>query len=265
MADAEHLANSSVPADGGELPVLVIPGFGEGRQHTKRIVAALRRRGYDAAAFTHRDAAVLDTDPITARSQAILRYMHEQAGRRHVAAHSLGAAAVLRAAAAAPELFASLTLMQMPGQSNPQPPQRLAGNAFRKARHNDAFGSRIDTVLTTLSGAMITAMRLHRALPEVIAVSKHDATQDILAVAAHGVPVRIISSEGDELFSYTEVTAFNERIAPLVASSTISFHALSGPGATHDSFWNNPEGTAALVDEHIRALGTAAVRDILES
>lgn len=244
------------------LPVLVIPGFGEGNRHVEPIAAALCNRGYDSRIVLHEDDVPVQ-DPVDARAVYILQYLREQpAGQFHVVAHSLGAAAVLRAASSEPERFASLTLMQVPGLSRPQPAYRLVAHAFTKMRHNQqaARNQGSEAVLSvaraTVAGVLLTAGRLTHALRDIAAASQYDATDDLQSAARHRIPIHIVTSLHDELFPALEVVEAHPRVAPFITSHTV----LTGDAANHDTFWLHPEHTAKLADERIRRLGAAAVQ-----
>ena len=109
----------SHPESKGEA-VLVVPGFSETITHSKKLTYSLGNEGFNAFTFSppRKGGTIEKTDPIKRQSKIILEILDASVSQEQKVigvAHSLGSAALLKAAQEAPERFSQLVLMQPVG------------------------------------------------------------------------------------------------------------------------------------------------------
>ena len=260
--------------------VLVIPGFSETITHSKDLVDALAAEGLDASTFSQPRQANSESsateDPILRQGNVVLRLAESitpKGEKIHAVAHSLGSAAVLKAAQIAPELFASITIMQTPGMVGKQSLSGLAGRVSKKVinnqksslrsqdpnkpQKNGSYVAAVDkesalqyatrTTKAQLAGGRMIMSQPILASREAIATSRYDISDDISKVTELGVPVHIVGAQGDELFDHEKVDESYRKIAH--TASSIS--SVADRKAGHDTFWMQPKRTAAIVEQLI--------------
>lgn len=118
---------------------MIVPGYSESITHNKALVNELADRGLAAFTFSQPRSGRRAIDPIERQSDIIaqvLAAMLPERQKMHAAAHSLGSAALLRAAKKHPERFTGLLLMQPPGMSGRQGFLQLARRVGMKTVKN---------------------------------------------------------------------------------------------------------------------------------
>jgi len=172
-----------------------------------------------------------------------------------VLGHSLGAAAILRAARYEPRRFSRLILMQPVGLVGPHTVTELARRAAAKTLANlaRAAGGRLEMSLCSVAAATgASAGTLARspvvAFGEARAAARYRIDVDLAAVAGLGVPVHLITSEDDDMFDLRSLVTGVDRVRPLVASHQRLPQIYPG----HDGFWLYPTITAAQVGRIVR-------------
>ncbi|HVC36375.1 MAG TPA: alpha/beta hydrolase [Candidatus Dormibacteraeota bacterium] len=235
--------------------ILVVPGFGESVSHIKPLVKALTVEGYETFTFRPPRRAVKENgkhiDPIMRQGKVILeilRSLLSEGEKIHVLAHSLGAAAVLKAVQLRPDYFTSLILMQPAGLVGEQSAYELAGRATKKAFSNHRVARISENSSTTrvlkshlVSGGVIAKQPL-LARREAVAAGRYNIQDDLQSVAALDIPVHVVVSTGDEMFDHTSVARSRSVIEPIVQSYTV----LDEPTSNHDTFWIHPTTTAKV-------------------
>lgn len=269
-------AHSKTPSAGN---IFVVPGFSETTAHNSELVDALANEGFDATTFSQprRTGRKADriADPIGRQGRVILRVLEASVtpGEKvHAVAHSMGAAATLKAALEAPELFDSLTLMQPLGLAGEQGFSELLGRVNKKTVKNQrvalhsqdprkladhGYAANLDTESALnfsgrVTNAHIAAGKVLLSQPalslrEARAAGTYSMTDDIAKVTALGIPVHLVVAHGDEMFDHDKVDAGYD--AGVAASSYMS---VADREAGHDTFWMQPARTAAIVGQIIR-------------
>ena len=242
---------------------LVLPGFGESTYHVKPVVDALAVNGYESLTFSPPRRDVKQTgkhiDPILRQGKIILEVLKAtvSSGEKvHAVAHSLGAAAVLKAAQLQPEYFASLILMQPAGiVTEHQSVYELARRATKKLStnqevaklSNDNSSGRV--ARTRLASGAVIAKQPLLAWREAAAAGDYDITGDLQRVADLGIPIHLVASKGDEMFDHVKVERNRSTVEGLVQTYTL----LDEATANHDTFWIHPQNTAAIVQNLIKS------------
>lgn len=259
--------------------VLVVPGYSESVAHCGSLVDALAREGFEAHTFTQprKPGTGWRRDPLGRQADVVLRVVEAIAGEGesvHVVAHSLGAAAVLRAAPRAPHRFAGVVLMQPIGLSGAQRLPEQAARVARKAARNQlgalrrqaparpprhGYAAAADTESALRFSARVTrahlvgfgvlARQVALALREADAAGQYDLAEDAAAVAELGVPIHVVKSQGDELFDAAEVDVGLRRVRDVVSS----WSSVADPTARHDACWLQPTRSARIVGQLLRA------------
>lgn len=258
--------------------VLVVPGYSETIAHNRKLVDALAKVGFNALTFSQPRRVGKDShrvsDPIQRQGNVVLNLVEASVptGEKiHVVAHSLGSAAILRAAQEDPERFASITLMQPLGMVGQQSFVEMAGRVSRKVAGNQisalrrqdpnrqpkvGYAANVDdesarsytkrVFKAQLAGSQVLTTQPTLALREAIAAGKYNITDDIARVTELSIPVHIVVAHGDEMFDNDKVHAGYE--AGIAASS---YSSVADRGARHDTFWMQPTRTAAIVSQLI--------------
>lgn len=255
------------------------PGYSESIAHSKALVDALAHEGFNAFTFSQprKPSQLWSDDPIGRQADIVLRVVEASApeGAKVVAvAHSLGAAAVLKAAPQAPQRFASIVLMQPIGLSGGQRLREQATRVARKAtknqlgalrrqaldrppHHGYAAAADSESALrffarvtrAQLVGAGVLARQAVLALQEANAAGSYDMAADMEKVRALGVPVHVVKAQGDELFEADKVDTGCRRIVDLVSS----YSSVADPHARHDTCWLQPRRSAQIVRQLVAA------------
>lgn len=267
---------SSKSSSTGAERVLVIPGFSESVTHSKKLVDALARHGFYAATFSQPRHASKEahrvSDPIGRLGDVVNSLVETtvpEGKKVHALAHSLGTAAVLRAAQQAPERFASITLMQPVGMVGRQSLAELTGRVSRKVAKNqlealhsqnpnkqpeNGYAASVDNesaiaysgrvAKAQLMGGKVLASQPPLAHKEASAAGNYEIADDIAKVTELGIPVHLVTAHADELYDNDKVHAGYE--AGIAATS---YSSIADPQARHDAFWLQPERTATIVDQ----------------
>jgi len=260
--------------------ILVVPGFSESVPHNRGLVGALSDRGFNAFTFSQprRKGGTPVAGPIERQGEIILSVLEATipgGDKVHGVAHSLGSAALLKAAQQAPELFASLTLMQPVGMVGEQSFPELLGRVGKKVTMNQlgalggqdpgrpetGYKASVDeesaihysgrVAWAQLAGSVVIAEQPALAIEEASAVGSYDIADDLAAMKAMKamkalkIPVNIVTAHSDEMFDTAEV---DEKYAG-IAKFVDSYSSVADPTARHDTFWMQPERTARIVDE----------------
>lgn len=244
--------------------VIVVPGFGGSIVHNKVLVHKIAEKGYDAITFDQprRDAKAHPIDRLEAILSSILSATVADDTLLYGVAHSLGSAALLRVARKHPERFKGLLLMQPAGIGDPQTLMSLMKRVSKKTakNHSGTFkrkksskDPRLQTasfgqiMQANVSNAKLIALNPSLALKEAKIALEHTIKDDIAAVQELGIPVQIIVSHHDDLFSMSELGNYEA-----VTRMDGSYSSIANKESRHDTFWMHPEQTAALVDGFIR-------------
>lgn len=260
--------------------VVVVPGYSETIAHSKKVVDALAMKGFNASTFSQPRRAGKGAhrikDPIQRQGSVVLSLIEATVPgdeKVHAVAHSLGSAAVLRAAQKAPDRFASITLMQPLGMAGEQGLSELAGRVSRKVIKNLAsslhgqspsiqpahggYAARVDeeTALSfsgrvakaQLAGNGVIVAQPALSLREALAAGQYEVAEDIANVAELGIPIHLVTAHDDELFDNDKVHTTYE-----AGIEATSYSSVADPDAGHDTFWMQPERTARIVSQLIQ-------------
>ena len=261
-------------------PVFVVPGFSESNTHTKQLVDALSARGHRSETFSpprKSDRATRKANDAIQRQGdvvlSVLEATHSPDEPVHAVTHSLGSAAVLRAAQQAPERFASITMMEPLGMTERQSFGRLAFSAIKKTFSNqrnamrgqspdslpaEGYAARIDSepraryagrvfAAQAVAGGVI-GKRAALAYKEARDSGSYDMASDVAKVTESGIPVHVVTAYGDEMFNRANVEAAHVDIGDRATSHS----TVADREAAHDTFWMQPERTAEIADQIIR-------------
>lgn len=260
--------------------VLVVPGYSETIVHSKKLVDALASQGFDASTFSQPRHAGKEThkvkDPIQRQGNVVLSLLETSVPKGekvHAVAHSLGSAAVLRAAQEAPERFASLTLMQPVGMVGEQGFPELLGRVGKKVTKNQVgalrsqdpqnqsstgYAASADTepavrystrvARSQLAGSGVLTRQPVLAIQEATAVGSYDIADDLAKIKELGIPVNIVKAHSDEMFDTDKVDGGYAEIV----DSVDSYSSVADRSARHDTFWLQPERTAAIIGQLIQ-------------
>lgn len=257
--------------------VLAVPGFSESISHNKGLVDALATQGFDASTFSqprHRSKGG-NSDVIQRQADLLLEVVKDtvpQGEKVHAVAHSLGSAAILRAAQQDPERFISITLMQPVGMAdeqslpeqitragtkviknqtgtfNGQDPNRQPQNGYAASVDTESaihFSGRVSWAQLVSSGVL--SRQLSLAIREAKAADEYDISDDLARVKELGIPVNIVTSQADEMFDPDKVNAGYEALGTMPSS----YSSVADKDARHDTFWMQPERTARIVEQLI--------------
>lgn len=250
--------------------VLVVPGYSEAISHNKKLVDALASQGFDATTFSQPRRAGKDDDPMRRQGKVVLSILESslpKGEKVHALAHSLGSAAVLKAAQEAPDLFESITIMEPIGMVGAQDFSELGGRVGKKVgknllgslraqsparRSNEGYAASVDresslryfgrVALAQLAGSGVIGKQPALALEEALAVGRYGIADDVAKVTELGIPVHIVAARNDEMFDYDKVMAGYE--ANIHTATSVS--SVADAGARHDTFWMQPERTARI-------------------
>lgn len=261
-------------AKGARESIMVIPGYSVSLSHNRELVDILASKGYDAFTFRPPRRKAVPTSAVLNRQRdiilSVLAATMPDGEKVYGVAHSLGSAALLKAAQAAPERFIELVLMQPPGLADGQQFSTLVRNVSRKTlrnnvstlrdrhlhklmKHYDAAkkpksATTRKLIRSQLSSGYFIAKNPLLALREAQAAIAYDITDDAAVVKSSGVPVHIMRAHGDELFSTSKTDPRHERIMELEGV----YSNIADENAPHDTFWLHPEQTAQLIDASIQ-------------
>lgn len=260
---------SSKEHPSGAENVLVVPGFGETITHNKYLVDALSEIGFNAQTFSQprNNESNESNDSIERQGEIVLDLLDSEASRQekvHAVAHSLGCAALLKAAIQEPDRFLSLTLMQPVGMAGNKSLSRLVGRVSRKVVKNHTGALKSDDSVNSsemenviehsariarshLSSAGVLSRNPRLSLREALASGDYDITRDIRVARKLGIPINIVKSHSDELFESEKLDETYQEIAGHVDS----YSSVSSRSARHDNFWLNPERTAKIIGQLI--------------
>lgn len=257
-----------------------MPGYSETIAHSKSVVDALAQEGFESFTFNQprKPGEGWPADPIGRQADLVVRVVEAvapEAGRVHAVAHSLGAAAVLRAAPRIPERVASIVLMQPIGLSGAQPFREQALRVGRKATKNQlgalrrqdperpprhGYAAALDTESATgfftrvaraqLTGFGVLLRHVRLALREANAAGAYDLADDARKVRELGIPVHVVKAQGDELFDTDKVDAGYQRVVDAVTS----YSCVADPHARHDASWLQPARSAQIVRQLVPAV-----------
>jgi len=273
-------SENASPADSYAERVVVVPGYSEGITHNKSLVRALAQKGFNAITFGQPRRADKNIervrDPIERQGDVLLSLIEAtvtDGEKVHVVAHSLGSAAILRAAQTAPEHFSSITLMQPLGMGGQQTLTEMASHVNRKTLRNHRLALRAQVPSTEtpqgyaarpdkesalkhfvrvakaqVAGGNVLLTQPVLAVKEALASGKYEIADDIAAVTELGIPVNIVVAHSDEMFDADLVAKGYEKSIHTASS----FSSVADPEAGHDTAWMQPERTAQIVESLIR-------------
>lgn len=253
---------------------MVIPGYSESLSHNRELVDILARMGYDAFTFRPPRRKAVPIESVLDRQKdiilGILKAIVPEGEKVYAVAHSLGSAALLKAARDTPNRFIELILMQPPGLTGELSFSTLLRRVSKKTVQNTAstlrdrhlhrikrqpgknHRPRSATTRKLLraqaSSGYFIAKNPVLALREAHAARQYDITSDATVARKSGIPVHVIRAPGDELFSPTKTGPKSERIMHLEGA----YSNLADIHAPHDTFWLHAERTAEIVDGIIR-------------
>lgn len=264
-----------VKTRGHKEKIVVVPGFSEGVTHTKKLLGHLAAKGFDAISFSQpRKRGDKRLDPIERQTRVLLDVLDKKmtdGERVHGVAHSLGSAALLRAAQEQPDKFQSITIFEPAGavgrQSVPELLKRVGKKVvknqvgaaagqnpanFTRDGHYTAsadtesrvrFSTRVNSA--QLAGAGTLGKNPALAVREAVAAGNYDMTNDVRKVAELGIPIHIVKAESDEMFDTDKV---DDRLETLLEHGA-SISSVADPTARHDTSWMQPERTARIIDQ----------------
>lgn len=239
----------------------------------------MAREGFEAFTFSQprKPGEGWPEDPIGRQADLVVRVVKAvapEAATVHAVAHSLGAAAVLRAAPQVPEQFASVVLMQPIGLSGGQRFREQAARVGRKAAKNQlralrrqdperpprhGYAAAVDTesalgfftrvARAQLAGFGVLLRHVRLALREASAAGAYELAEDARKVRELGIPVHVVKAQGDELFDTDRVDAGYERVVDAVTS----YSCVADPEARHDACWLQPARSAQIVRQLVGA------------
>jgi len=240
--------------------IFVIPGFSESLAHVKPVVDALVAEEFDAFTFSppRRTPKINGKiNPLDRQGEItveVLKSMLNDGEKVYVIAHSMGAAAALKAAQKHPDYFEGLILMQPAGIVGEQSVSELAKRASQKLVNNQKIARQSKNnslkrvVNTRFVNSAIIAKQPFLAWRELIATGHYDIQTDLRRVAEMGIPTHIVVSKYDEIFDHAKVELlFRPTIEKIVRSYTV----LKEPVSNHDTFWIHPETTAEITKQKI--------------
>lgn len=275
--------------------VIVVPGYSEGIRHTRKLLGALAARGLDAVSFSQpRRRGDKSVDPIDRQTQVLKDVISAETAedeKVHAVGHSLGAAAILRAAQDEPDKFASITLFQPAGAVGRQRFRELLRRVGNKTVRNHLVGARsqdaskhtrhshytasADTesavqhtgrVTAAQTAGLGTILRQPKlGIQEAVAAGNYYLGKDLERVSQLGIPVHVVTSHSDEMFDpaksqrgfgYVVGVTKLDGPEPNVANAglpNIAIAEVADPYAGHDTFWMQPERTANIINETIHA------------
>lgn len=258
--------------NGGGERVWIIPGYAETLNHSAAVIDWLGLYGFDALTFTqprHQGAKAYRT-PIERQGEVVAEIVESyspKANRQHALAHSMGGAAVVKAALADPELFDTLILTQTLGLTSPQTLRELGIRGLKKAPQSRKTGTKIHearndyyaaslftetpgqtarrTISAQMAGAVLSLRNPSLALREALAARQHNIVPDIqqLVASRPELSVHVLLAHGDELLP--DKTA-SQQVRELLGFAAV--HYLAMPQAGHDASWTQPRLTAEFVD-----------------
>lgn len=251
--------------------VLVVPGYSEDPTHFKKLVESIGEKGYTALTYSQPRQGGSEADPLDRQGDILLDITET---RVHAVAHSLGAAALLKAAIKNPDRFASITLMQPSGFVGEQSLPEVAGRVGKKVFNNQrdalkghepgkpfkdgytplsADSESVPQLFARVTGAQIKggnvlAKNPILALKEANAARKYSISENLAAVSKLGIPINVVQSQGDELYDSAK---FDEGVAANMDAIT-SYSTPAHRYAGHDDPWVRAETTAHVIDDFIK-------------
>jgi alpha-beta hydrolase superfamily lysophospholipase len=251
--------------------VFIAPGFTNTSANTSALVDSLTSSGYNA--FTHDQPRetpkeLEPIDPIDRQAAVTLAVIEREVPegtKVHALAHSLGSAAVLRAAIARPELFTSITINEPVGLNGKRQGivNLMSRSALKNiknvigARHGQTielpkqgYAARVDietakdfrkrTIKAQAAAGKLALKNLKLTMREARAAGAYEIDRDLEKVTDLGIPVHILLANKDELFKSKNTY---RKVKDIKATSISS---IADPNAGHDSFWRNPKLTTAI-------------------
>jgi alpha-beta hydrolase superfamily lysophospholipase len=253
--------------------ILIVPGYTETPTHNLKLAEKLAKKGFDVTMFSQPRKVGkephADLEPIERQAQIVKSILETTSltdKKVHAVAHSLGAGAVLKAAAEQPESFKSIILMQPVGTVGAQRFGELFGRAAKKFKsqpwaqpknqdgsytamvENEPKSSVVKRVAkANIHAGAFLASQPMLAMREAKAVSQYEIADDVRKVVELGIPVHIVGAHGDELFDSSKSNNTYEEL--LETASSIS--EVADANAAHDTFWLQPERTARIIGQLI--------------
>jgi alpha-beta hydrolase superfamily lysophospholipase len=266
--------------------ILVVPGFSETITQSSRLVDSFAKQGFDATTFSQPrrrgNKANRKSTAIDRQAALVAGFVDQMTSgvenkKINLVAHSLGAAAVLRAAQLSPDKIESITLLEPVGMTEPQGLGKIMKKAGKKNLRNqknaesiavsipgETKGS-IKKLLTKsqIGATALVARNFRLATRESIEAAKYSINADAEAVTALGIPVHVIRAQSDELFPQEQADATYGLDGHMTDGQTVavdglfsSYSVMSDPEAGHDTSWLRPEATAIAASN---VLGHAAL------
>jgi pimeloyl-ACP methyl ester carboxylesterase len=266
--------------------ILVVPGFSETITQNSRLVDSLAKQGFDATTFSqprrrgnkaNRKSRAIDRQAALVSGFVDQMALGVENKKINLVAHSLGAAAVLRAAQLNPDKIGSITLLEPVGMTEPQGLGKIMKKSSKKNLRNqknaetiaasmpgETRGS-IKKLLTKsqIGATALMARNFRLATRESMEAAKYSINADAEAVTALGIPIHVIRAQSDELFPQEQADATYGLDGHMADGQTVaidglfsSYSVMSDPEAGHDTSWLRPEATAIAVSN---VLGHAAL------
>lgn len=257
--------------------VLVVPGYSETIAHNRKLVDELGKLGMFAATLSQprksRQKHLLPgekLDPLERQAQILITMLDRLREGVKITAvgHSMGAAAVLKAAQARPDRFERIILEQPSGfseeQRMPQQAKRVAhkvgrnqwralfGQGGKRSKQGNmalpdkesplAYSARVGKAQN--AAGMLLARNGVLALQEAKAAGRYDATADWEAVTELGIPIHVVGAHSDELYGHQALTdAIMPEDGEIKAPISYPADRLAG----HDTLWMQPKLHAASI------------------
>lgn len=267
--------------------ILVVPGFSETITQNSRLVDSLAKQGFDATTFSQPrrrgNKAIRQSSAVDRQAALVTGFVDQMTGgvehkKINLVAHSLGAAAVLRAAQQMPDKISSIILLEPVGMTEPQGlgtiMKKSSKKNLRNQKNSEAIAasipnetkSSIKKLLTKsqLGATALMARNIPLATRESLEAAKYSIDADAKAVASLGIPVHVIRAQADELFNQTQADATYGLDGYMTDGQTVpidglfaSYSVMADPEAGHDTSWLRPKATAIAVSN---ALGHAALK-----
>jgi anti-sigma28 factor (negative regulator of flagellin synthesis) len=135
------------------------------------------------------------------------------------------------------------------GALRSQDPQRQSKTGYAASNDTESairYSARV--ARSQVAGSGVIARQLVLAVQEATAVGSYDIADDIARVKGLGIPVNIVKAHSDEMFDTQKVDTGYAGIA----DSVESYSSVADRTARHDTFWLQPERTAAIIGQLIQ-------------
>lgn len=258
--------------------VLIVPGYSETLAHARKLVDELGKLGMFAAAISQprksRQRKIGDSakrDALERQADVLTTMLDRLAPGVKITAigHSMGAAAVLKAAQQQPDRFERIILEQPLGfghkQSFGEQLRRVTWKVVRNQwralfgqgsrRNEDGYRAALDEESSIaysvrvgraqVAAGLLLASNVVLSLNEARAAGGYDASGDLEKVIKLGIPVHIIGAHADELFESKEL---DDTVMPPEGGIRAPLSYPADRRAGHDTFWMQPKLHAAIID-----------------